>query len=162
MGASAFGENAQATAQRATALGNDSKADKENGVALGYQSKTSRDSGQEGWKPENTDYSINGTTLTATHAAVAVGNDTTVTRQITGVAAGTQDTDAVNVAQLKALTLKISGDGDTKGHTTFSNETLSIVGGNGISTAVDQGNGRTKITVKLANEGWKLAIANGG
>ncbi|MDG6429669.1 hypothetical protein QAZ00_11080, partial [Glaesserella parasuis] len=40
--------------------------------------------------------------------------------------------------------------------------TLSIVGGNGISTAVDQGNGRTKITVKLANEGWKLAIANGG
>ncbi|MCT8772416.1 hypothetical protein KZ453_11105, partial [Glaesserella parasuis] len=143
-------------------MGNDSKADKENGVALGYQSKTSRDSGQEGWKPENTDYSINGTTLTATHAAVAVGNDTTVTRQITGVAAGTQDTDAVNVAQLKALTLKISGDGDTKGHTTFSNETLSIVGGNGISTAVDQGNGRTKITVKLANEGWKLAIANGG
>ncbi|MDG6272918.1 hypothetical protein P9K33_10930, partial [Glaesserella parasuis] len=69
-----------------------------------------------------------------------------VTRQITGVAAGTQDTDAVNVAQLKALTLKISGDEDTKGHTTFFNETLSIVGGNGISTAVEQGNGKTKIT----------------
>ncbi|MDP0384285.1 ESPR-type extended signal peptide-containing protein, partial [Glaesserella parasuis] len=162
IGASAFGENAQATAQRATALGNNAKADTKNGVALGYQSKTSRDSGQAGWTPENTHYSINGTTLTATHAAVAVGNDTTVTRQITGVAAGKEDTDAVNVGQLKALTLKISGDGNTTGHTTFFNETLSIVGGDGISTAVDQGNGKTKITVKLANEGWKLAIANGG
>ncbi|MDG6767166.1 hypothetical protein QA265_11275, partial [Glaesserella parasuis] len=91
-GASAFGENAQATAQRATALGNNAKADTENGVALGYQSKTSRNSGQEGWKPENTHYSIGGSTLTATHAAVAVGNDTTVTRQITGVAAGKEDT----------------------------------------------------------------------
>ncbi|MDG6366717.1 hypothetical protein, partial [Glaesserella parasuis] len=68
-------------------------------------------------------------TLSATHAAVAVGDDTSsVTRQITGVAAGKEDTDAANVAQLKALTLKISGDGGTKGHTTFSNETLSIVG----------------------------------
>ncbi|MDG6824403.1 hypothetical protein QA312_10880, partial [Glaesserella parasuis] len=74
IGASAFGENAQATAQRATALGNDSKADKENGVALGYQSKTSRDSGQAGWKPDDTSYSITGNTLSATHAAVAVGN----------------------------------------------------------------------------------------
>ncbi|MDG6792206.1 adhesin, partial [Glaesserella parasuis] len=109
-GASAFGENAQATAQHATALGNDSKADKENGVALGYQSKTSRNSRQAGWIPSDTNYTINGNTLSATHAAVAVGNDTTVTRQITGVAAGTQDTDAANVAQLKALTLKISGD----------------------------------------------------
>ncbi|MCT8641843.1 hypothetical protein KZ387_11275, partial [Glaesserella parasuis] len=54
-----------------------------------------------------------------------------------------------NVAQLKALTLKISGDGGTKGHTTFSNETLSIVGSDGISTAVEQTNGNTKITLKL-------------
>ncbi|MDO9829981.1 ESPR-type extended signal peptide-containing protein, partial [Glaesserella parasuis] len=192
-GASAFGENAQATAERATALGNNATADKKYGVALGYQSKTSRDSGQEGWKPDDTSYSITGNTLSATHAAVAVGDDTSsVTRQITGVAAGKEDTDAANVAQLKALTLKISGDGGTKGHTTFSNETLSIVGGdNGISTAVEQANGKTKITLKLTpgefgpttdgrlsvktaglatvdavvtavnNAGWKLAIAKG-
>ncbi|MDG6374948.1 YadA-like family protein, partial [Glaesserella parasuis] len=147
VGASAFGENAQATAQRATALGNNAIADKQNGVALGYQSKTSRDSGQAGWKPDDTSYSITGNTLSATHAAVAVGNDTTVTRQITSVAAGKEDTDAVNVAQLKALTLKISGDGNTTGHTTFSTETLSIVGADGISTAVEQGNGKTRITV---------------
>ncbi|MCT8737858.1 hypothetical protein KZ332_05120, partial [Glaesserella parasuis] len=148
-GASAFGENAQATAEHATALGNNATADVKNGVALGYQSKTSRDLGREGWKPDDTNYKINGTTLTATHAAVAVGNDTSVTRQITGVAAGKEDTDAANVAQLKALTLKISGDGGTKGHTTFSNETLSIVGSDGISTAVEEENRNTKITLKL-------------
>ncbi|MCT8591153.1 hypothetical protein KZ336_10875, partial [Glaesserella parasuis] len=152
IGASAFGENAQATAERATALGNNATANTKYGVALGYQSKTSRDLGQRGWIPNDTNYNVNGTTLTATHAAVAVGDDTSVTavtRQITGVAAGKEDTDAANVAQLKALTLKISGDGNTTGHTTFSNETLSIVGGDGINTAVEQTNGNTKITLKL-------------
>ncbi|MDG6366720.1 hypothetical protein QAA59_11370, partial [Glaesserella parasuis] len=67
--ASAFGESAQATAERATALGNNATADKKYGVALGYKSKTSRDSGQTGWTPENTHYSISGSTLSATHAA---------------------------------------------------------------------------------------------
>ncbi|MDG6817339.1 ESPR-type extended signal peptide-containing protein, partial [Glaesserella parasuis] len=147
VGASAFGENAKATAERATALGNNAIADTKYGVALGYQSKASRDSEQAGWTPDSTNYSINGSTLSATYAAVAVGNGTTVTRQITSVAAGKEDTDAANVAQLKALTLKISGDKNTQGHTTFYNETLSIVGADGISTAVEQGNGNTRITV---------------
>ncbi|MWQ19573.1 hypothetical protein GHI36_10430 [Glaesserella parasuis] len=147
VGASAFGENAKATAERATALGNNARADTKYGVALGYQSKASRDSEQAGWTPDSTNYSINGSTLSATYAAVAVGDGTTVTRQITSVAAGKEDTDAANVAQLKALTLKISGDRNTQGHTTFYNETLSIVGADGISTAVEQGNGKTRITV---------------
>ncbi|MCT8737857.1 hypothetical protein KZ332_05115, partial [Glaesserella parasuis] len=147
VGASAFGENAKATAERATALGNNAIADTKYGVALGYQSKASRDSEQAGWTPDSTNYSINGSTLSATYAAVAVGDGTTVTRQITSVAAGKEDTDAANVAQLKALTLKISGDKNTQGHTTFYNETLSIVGADGISTAVEQGNGNTRITV---------------
>ncbi|MDG6767136.1 hypothetical protein QA265_11095, partial [Glaesserella parasuis] len=161
IGASAFGENAQATAERATALGNNATANTKYGVALGYQSKTSRDLGQRGWIPNDTNYNVNGTTLTATHAAVAVGDDTSVTavvtRQITGVAAGKEDTDAANVAQLKALTLKISGDGDTTGHTTFFNETLSIVGSDGISTAVKEENGNTKITLKLTQIADKMS-----
>ena len=46
-------------------------------------------------------------------AAVSVGNEETgMTRQITGVAAGTRDTDAVNVAQLKALNKKVDGKKD--------------------------------------------------
>ncbi|WP_272869447.1 ESPR-type extended signal peptide-containing protein, partial [Glaesserella parasuis] len=148
-GASAFGENARATAERATALGNNATANTKNGVALGYQSNTSRDSGVAGWMPDSTNYPISGSTLSATHAAVAVGNGTSVTRQITNVAAGKEDTDAANVAQLKALTLKISADGNTQGHTTFYNETLSIVGADGISTAVDLGKGsnNSKITI---------------
>ncbi|MDG6297907.1 hypothetical protein P9Z65_10810, partial [Glaesserella parasuis] len=146
-GASAFGEEARAVGQFTTALGSYAEAETQDGVALGYRSKTSRQSGRAGWKPNNTDYSISGSTLSATHAAVAVGDGLTVTRQITSVAAGTADTDAANVAQLKALTLKISGDRNTQGHTTFYNETLSIVGADGISTAVEQGNGNSKITI---------------
>ncbi|MDG6330030.1 hypothetical protein P9991_10390, partial [Glaesserella parasuis] len=146
-GASAFGEEARAVGQFTTALGSYAEAETQDGVALGYRSKTSRRSGQAGWKPDNTNYSISESILSATHAAVAVGDGLTVTRQITSVAAGTADTDAANVAQLKALTLKISGDRNTQGHTTFYNETLSIVGADGISTAVEQGNGNTKITV---------------
>ncbi|MDG6370827.1 hypothetical protein QAA77_10645, partial [Glaesserella parasuis] len=146
-GASAFGEEARAVGQFTTALGSYAEAETQDGVALGYRSKTSRQSGRAGWKPDNTNYSISGSTLSATHAAVAVGDELTVTRQITSVAAGTADTDAANVAQLKALTLKISGDRNTQGHTTFYNETLSIVGADGISTAVEQGNGNTKITI---------------
>ncbi|MDG6408824.1 hypothetical protein QAY93_10315, partial [Glaesserella parasuis] len=146
-GASAFGEEARAVGQFTTALGSYAEAETQDGVALGYRSKTSRQSGLAGWKPDNTNYSISGSTLSATHAAVAVGDDLTVTRQITSVAAGTADTDAANVAQLKALTLKISGDRNTQGHTTFYNETLSIVGADGISTAVEQGNGNSKITI---------------
>ncbi|MDO9806606.1 ESPR-type extended signal peptide-containing protein, partial [Glaesserella parasuis] len=146
-GASAFGEEARAVGQFTTALGSYAEAETQDGVALGYRSKTSRQSGRAGWKPDNTNYSISGSTLSATHAAVAVGDGLTVTRQITSVAAGTADTDAANVAQLKALTLKISGDRNTQGHTTFYNETLSIVGADGISTAVEQGNGNSKITI---------------
>ncbi|MDE3945920.1 ESPR-type extended signal peptide-containing protein, partial [Glaesserella parasuis] len=146
-GASAFGEEARAVGQFTTALGSYAEAETQDGVALGYRSKTSRQSGRAGWKPDNTNYSISGSTLSATHAAVAVGDGLTVTRQITSVAAGTADTDAANVAQLKALTLKISGDKNTQGHTTFYNETLSIVGADGISTAVEQRNGNSKITI---------------
>ena len=48
--------------------------------------------------------------LTSTTGAIAVGNGSTVTRQITGVAAGTNDTDAVNVAQLKSVNLDFKGN----------------------------------------------------
>ncbi|MWQ76932.1 hypothetical protein GHJ37_07940 [Glaesserella parasuis] len=163
-GTSAFGEFAEATVQRATALGNHSKADVENGVALGYMSKTTRNTtNNEGWKQDTSAYSaLNNNVRTATHAAVAVGNDTAgsiVTRQITGVAAGSQDTDAVNLAQLKALTLNIKGQGNTTGDVTLSTETLELVGENGIATTVDQANGKTKIKIRGSTTTYK---ADGG
>ena len=104
-----------------TTIGYDAKASVEGGVALGYKSNATVDKGAAGYdistKAASTDTS---STWKATASAVSVGdvaND--VTRQITSVAAGTNDTDAVNVAQLKKVETKISTvEADAKKHTT--------------------------------------------
>ncbi|MFW9292636.1 hypothetical protein ACN9OF_02150, partial [Glaesserella parasuis] len=100
--------------------------------------------------------------------AVSVGNDK-IKRQIVNVAAGTQDTDAVNVAQLKSLTMQIGGDNGSSGKVGIWGGTLKVLGTNGeIKTSA---NGDT-ITLKLDetlknkidkidNLGWKLAITQG-
>ena len=118
--ASAFGRNAKAdkSAEKATALGAYATANIAGGVALGSESKTTKDAGEIGYNPatgRTNDYKnlTNNTkaALTSTRAAVSIGDDSAgVTRQLTGLAAGTQDTDAVNVAQLKAVNLKFAGD----------------------------------------------------
>ena len=117
---SAFGRNAKAdkNAENATALGAYATANIAGGVALGSESKTTKDAGEIGYNPatgRTNDYKklTNNTkaALTSTRAAVSIGDDSAnVTRQLTGLAAGTQDTDAVNVAQLKAVNLKFAGD----------------------------------------------------
>ena len=104
-----------------TSIGYDARASVEGGVALGYKSNATVDKGAAGYdistKAASTDTS---STWKATASAVSVGdvaND--VTRQITSVAAGTNDTDAVNVAQLKKVETKISTvEADAKKHTT--------------------------------------------
>ena len=90
------------TVSEAVSVGHNAKVEKAGGVALGSSSVASVDKGVAGYDPA-TGANSTATTSTwkATHAAVSVGDGTTVTRQITGVAAGTNDTDAVNVAQLK-------------------------------------------------------------
>ncbi|SUB34536.1 autotransporter adhesin [[Pasteurella] mairii] len=136
-GTTALGESSFATKERATALGNNSNATIANGsVAIGYQSVTTKDKGDQGWKQNSSNYSsLSGNVQTATHAAVAIGNNSTVTRQITGLAAGSADTDAVNVAQLKSLTLELKA-GNDEGNVTLSNEKLEIKGAKGITTNV--------------------------
>ncbi|MDY4281407.1 MAG: YadA-like family protein [[Pasteurella] mairii] len=136
-GSTALGENAKATQQRATALGNNSNATIANGsVAIGYLSVTTKDKGDTGWKQASSNYSaLSSNVQNATHAAVAIGNNSTVTRQITGLAAGSADTDAVNVAQLKSLTLELKA-GNEEGNVTLSNEKLEIKGAKGITTNV--------------------------
>ena len=107
-----------ATATNAIAIGHKATANIEGGVALGSESKTTKDAGEIGYNPatgRTNDYKnlTNNTkaALTSTRAAVSIGDDSaSVTRQLTGLAAGTQDTDAVNVAQLKAVNLKYAGD----------------------------------------------------
>ena len=87
------------------AVGRGAVAKLQNSVALGGGSIASREKGKIGYDSTATDHSGDTTGIwKSTEAAIAVGDpDNTITRQITGVAAGSEDTDAVNVAQLKAL-----------------------------------------------------------
>ena len=128
----AIGPDASTTtaAIKGTALGSGATVTVANGVAIGSQSKASTASGVAGYdvNDSRTDKygSLSGKALTSTLGAFAVGNETN-TRQITGVSAGTADTDAVNVAQLKSVNLKVAGDTGT-GDVNLANSTLNIKG----------------------------------
>ena len=128
----AIGPDASTTtaATKGAALGTGATVTVANGVAVGSQSKSSTASGVAGYNVNDsrTDKygALSGKALTSTLGAFAVGNETN-TRQITGVAAGTADTDAVNVAQLKSVNLKVAGDTGT-GDVNLANSTLNIKG----------------------------------
>ena len=112
----ALGYIAQAQGNYSMALGYQAKALLDGSVALGRDSIASIDKGVNGYDPFTGKASIETSAVwKATHAAFSVGSigdtDNLITRQITGVAAGTQDTDAVNVAQLKALEKKLTKGG---------------------------------------------------
>lgn len=142
-----------------TTIGYDAKASVEGGVALGYKSNATVDKGAAGYdistKAASTDTS---STWKATAAAVSVGdvaND--VTRQITSVAAGTNDTDAVNVAQLKKVETKISTvEADAKKHTTV------VAGDNTTVTAGTNANGGAEYKVAVNKDLVEMSSANFG
>lgn len=98
----------------AVLLGHNAKVSRDGGVAIGEGSVASTAAGEFGYDPSTGKASTeSGAAWKSTKAAVAVGNGSTDTRQITGVAAGTQDTDAVNVAQLKKLATYTAGENVT-------------------------------------------------
>lgn len=105
--------------QNATILGHNANVEKEGGVALGAGSVASREAQVAGYDP-STKAALTETSATwkATNAAVSIGKeDGSMTRQITGVAAGTKATDAVNVAQLqKAIETAQASANDTDTH----------------------------------------------
>ncbi len=131
----AIGTGSTASAVKSVAIGPDSRATVDGGVALGRDSVASVEGGvtNKGYNPNTnrTDvYSgLNGNVLTSTTGAVSIGNGSTVTRQLTGLAAGTKDTDAVNVAQLKSVNLAFSGNVNT-GNVNIANSTLGLKGDN--------------------------------
>ena len=91
-------------ASGAVVIGHNADVSVDNGVALGSDSVASVKEGQKGYDPAKKVENKTKEPWTSTKAAVSVGKaDGSVTRQITGVAAGTNDTDAVNVAQIKKL-----------------------------------------------------------
>ena len=194
-GASALGWAANASVENAAAIGRDTTANIAGGVALGYQSVTTTAAGVQGYNPASdrtNKYSTQGGAVgTSTLAAVSVGNGTTATRQITGLAAGTADTDAVNVAQLKNVNLKYAADTGNS-DVLLKDGTLTVNGDNDIISTSVESNGAIKVAAKkganittnadgkavapttngiatttnvanaINNSGWKVTSANNG
>ena len=147
----AIGSYAKATATSSMAFGKDANANIAGGVALGSESKTTVAAGVTGYNPADSrtnKYSTQaGAVGTSTLAAVSIGDGSNKTRQLTGLAAGTADTDAVNVAQLKNVNLKYAADTGNS-DVLLKDGTLTVKGdGDLISTAV-QTNGAIKVTAK--------------
>ncbi|MFK5199236.1 hypothetical protein ACI3PD_11310, partial [Glaesserella parasuis] len=181
----AVGESAMTNdgAARATALGNNTVVTVGGGVALGYGSNASTAGGVEGLKQAHSvttggstvdngfksTESVDGNAIGAVSVGMGSGNKL-IKRQIVNVAAGKELTDAVNVAQLKSLTLKIAGNTNEQAQPAVGlwSGTLKVKGDNGLTS---HANGDT-ITVKLEqdvknkidkidNLGWNLKIAKG-
>ena len=147
------------TVNDAVAIGHNTEVSAEGGVALGSKSKATVAAGAAGYdistKAASTDTS---STWKATASAVSVGdvaND--VTRQITSVAAGTNDTDAVNVAQLKKVETKISTvEADAKKHTTV------VAGANTTVTSGTNANGGAEYKVAVNKDLVEMNSVNFG
>lgn len=135
--------------KNAVAIGTESNATVEGGVALGAESVASTDKGKVGYDPGTKAASTNtDSTWVSTRAAVSIGDPANgITRQITGLAAGTADTDAVNVAQLKEV------KGDASQAVTESQKHSSVVAGNNNIKITSQANaaGGTEYSVATAD-----------
>ena len=155
----AIGYQAATDGKATVAIGEGSKADIADGVAIGSNSATTAAAGIQGFNPADsrtkTYGGLTGAAQTSTLGAVAVGNGDTATRQITGLAAGKEDTDAVNVAQLRSVNLKYAGNSGNS-DVLLDNGTLNIKGDGLLSTTADT----SGITVKLT-KGDDIANDNG-
>lgn len=141
--ATAVGADATAANANSTAIGYKAKSSVDDGVALGANSVASVASGKAGYNVKTADSRTNGysgltgAALTSTMGAVSVGDGGTKTRQITNVAAGTADSDAVNVAQLRNVNLKVAGNSGNN-DVLLDNQTLTVKGdGSYVTTSVN-------------------------
>ena len=156
----ALGADATATSDKGTALGYTAKVTKDDGVALGSNSVANTEAGVAGYDVSTADNRANkytaltGNVATSTLGAVSVGQSTSVgneTRQITNLAAGKKDTDAVNVAQLRNVNLKIAGntnDNNGKNDVLLDKQTLTV-----------KGDG-TYVTTKVNNQTINVTLTN--
>ena len=156
----ALGADATATSDKSTALGYKAKVTEDDGVALGSNSVANTAAGIAGYDVSVADNRANrytdltGSVATSTLGAVSVGQSTSVgteTRQITNLAAGKKDTDAVNVAQLRNVNLKIAGntnDNNGKNDVLLDKQTLTV-----------KGDG-TYVTTKANNQTIDVTLTN--
>ena len=160
----ALGRTSKANAEATTALGNAAEANIANGVALGSSSVTTTDKGVLGYNPsdphERKYAPLTGNVQTATTAAVSIGNGQQMTRQLTGLAAGTADTDAVNVAQLKNVGVAVTGNTGSSDFLADGGK-LNVIGTGRVSTvAAHDGQKDSKITVGFDDTGMVKAGKN--
>ena len=156
----ALGADTTATSEKGTALGYNAKVTEDDGVALGSNSVANTEAGVAGYDVSAADNRANkytaltGNVATSTLGAVSVGQSTSVgneTRQITNLAAGKKDTDAVNVAQLRNVNLKIAGntnDNNGKNDVLLDKQTLTV-----------KGDG-TYVTTKANNQTIDVTLTN--
>ena len=156
--AAAYGNTAKAVDKNSLALGANTQATVEGGVALGSGSIANTVAGA-GYNPNtgrsNTYTPTISNAMTSTWAAVSIG-DGTNTRQLTGLAAGSKDTDAVNVAQLKSINLAFIADGSTKGDVNLTNGALNVVGDSTYITT----NGNNQ-TLTISGKKQTITVTNG-
>ena len=150
--ATAIGTSSQATAENAVALGGAAKANVYGGVALGTSSVADRAAGEKGAFAPTQINEIAQSTWISTQGAVSVGDtEKNITRQITHVAAGSEDTDAVNVAQLKQVNSKADSATET------ANKGWNLTTAHGGTTTVKPGD-----TVDFSPEDTNLTVTNEG
>ena len=126
--------------ENAVSIGHNANVQKAGGVALGSGSVASTEKGKVGYDISGADHSNDNTGVwKSTQAAVSVGDTSkNITRQITGVAAGMEDTDAVNVAQLKKVAAKAAEEAAK--HTT-------VTAGDYVNVTETETNGQKNYTV---------------
>lgn len=152
----AIGSSSQATAENAVALGAAAKVNVYGGVALGTSSVADREAGRAtsekgAFAPTQINETAQSTWI-STEGAVSVGDtENDITRQITHVAAGSEDTDAVNVAQLKQVNSKADSATET------ANKGWNLTTAHGETTTVKPGD-----TVDFSPEDTNLTVTNEG
>ena len=166
-GSAAYGYSAGANAVESSAFGTSAQANKEGSVALGAHSVANREKGSIGYLASdmtNPDNAANAATWVSTSGAVSLGGTDaegkTISRQITNLAAGSEDSDAVNVAQLKAV--------ESKGMNFQGNDTTTSVHLDQGGTLQLQGSGRkddkeystqnVKVLTDTANNRLSIAL----
>ena len=149
----------ETTVADVVAIGHNAYVKKEGGIALGSYSIASIDKGIIGYDPLTGKASTETSAIwKATQAALSVGStedkNNLITRQITGVAAGTEDTDAVNVAQLKKVAEKIKDVADNAG------SKVDIKGGDTGITVTPKKDDKTGITTYTVGLGNTIKAGN--
>lgn len=160
----AIGSNARAIKYGALAIGTDAQVDLDQGIALGYGSQilnnNNNNNNNTAYIPEGGESTISSNHKATSHGLFSIGSSS-IRRKIINVGAGNNDTDAVNVAQLKAVEnlakrqITFKGD-DNNGVQKKLGETLTIKGGETESSKLADGN---NIGVVKDNNGLRVKLA---